>query len=79
MFLSIFILLVKYQKFLEQHICVTKKQENEYVLMEDYNMLFLLEICVSRQVQDLEIIHNTDVSLIQVQQRIFYKMVSCLR
>lgn len=78
MFLSIFVLLVKYQKILEQHICVTKKQENEYVLMEYYSMLFLLEICVSRQVQDLEII-NANVSLIQVQQRIFYKMVSCLR
>lgn len=47
MFLSIFVLLVKYQHFLEQHICVTKKpQENEYVTMEDYIMLFLLEICV---------------------------------
>lgn len=23
-----------------------KKQENEYVLMEDYSMLFILEICV---------------------------------
>lgn len=46
MFLSIFVLLVKYQNFLEQHICITKKQENVYVLMEDYSMPFILEICV---------------------------------